>query len=126
MKENTQAVYNLIDQEKNNYDEIILLGYSNGADLLINLLKTYENIPVTYTLCLHPKAHDMSEGFKQQTTTVIITTGIRDEYLKNSELYRYNELLQDQQINSHLHLFNSGHQITRNERKQLERILNNE
>ncbi len=63
--------------EEHDYEKVIFLGYSNGANFILGLLEQHL-IKVDHILLLHPSDLDyhITETYKE--TSVIITTGSND------------------------------------------------
>ena len=78
-----QTILKIVGDNKGK--QISVMGYSNGANILINLLKEYENIPIHDALLYHPSPVRSERPFKtQKNLKVFITSGANDPFINDS------------------------------------------
>lgn len=96
-------------------NSIVLLGYSNGANILQNLLKEY-SLSAQSVLLFHPSSVRPSVPFmKQPQTEVLITYGAQDPYTSKEEFDFLSKKLQDAKINVTSFDHEYGHQLIQEE-----------
>lgn len=118
-----EATYDLLaslQEVINQYDyqnhKITLIGYSNGANLAINLLKEFENVPLNHAVLYHPSAGRIDVDFKkQENLKVLLTSGANDPYITESDFNSLKQQMVDQQIDVQSIHHEYGHQLTNQE-----------
>lgn len=118
-----EATYDLKDTiseiiEKNNFSEhkISLLGYSNGANLIVNYLKEIDNAPVDYVHLYHPSPGRIELEFKPQNNLkVLMTSGKNDPFISEVEFETLKNQLIDKQIDFVTYTHNNGHTLLQEE-----------
>lgn len=85
LREETDMLYQTINQLMNHYrlenNNIVLLGYSNGANIAINLLKEFET-QFNLAILLHPSLGRGEVEFKKQKNlSIFMTSGQNDPYI---------------------------------------------
>ncbi len=126
-----QATYDLhesleevINKYGFNHHQITLLGYSNGANLAINYLKEFENIPVDVALLYHPSAGRSDVEFKKQDgLKVLITSGANDPYISIEAFNELQTLLLNAGIDVKTYHHDFGHQLIQEELEASKELL---
>ena len=115
----SHELYDKIQDLLKEYDleghKINLIGYSNGANILIHILKLYSS-NFEKAVLLHPSSGIEETKFKKQKhLRVLITYGINDPFISEASFKNLKEDLENSKIQTeefkHLH----GHQITQEE-----------
>lgn len=115
LEEETVKLYQQI-QELRRPDHIVtILGYSNGANITQNILKTmqpaYDNV-----LLLHPslvRAH--VPYLPQKQTAVFVSGGVNDPYLSLEQFTGLKRQLEEADIRYEAYISPQGHQLLREE-----------
>lgn len=95
---------------------ITIIGYSNGANIMLNVLKEYENIPVNNIIFYHPSSVRPEVSFKQQKgLNVFITRGRQDPFLSLQQFDALETLFEEAKINAKSYSHDSGHQLLQEE-----------
>ncbi len=126
-----QATYDLdeslnevLDKYELNNHKITLLGYSNGANLAINYLKEFENIPVNVALLYHPSPGRSDVEFKKQDDLkVLITSGANDPYISVEEFNELQSSLISAGIEVKTYHHDYGHQLIQEELEASKELL---
>lgn len=80
-----QEVHDLLKTYHYDKSEVILIGYSNGANLIQNFLRTYET-SFDKAILLHPSMVRKEVPFQPQPhTSVLVTSGVDDPYITGAE-----------------------------------------
>lgn len=119
LKENTDDLFKtingaLIDNKLEDY-VVTILGYSNGANIAINLIKEYETI-FNNLLLFHPSTVRKDIEFKsQENLSVFITRGENDPFINEEEFVQMIEMLKEKniEVNTYTHL--KGHELINEE-----------
>ncbi len=91
----TSDVYETLNEILKDFEgyEVVMMGYSNGANVMQSLLKTYENIGLDYAVLYHPSETLVDERFKvQDNLKVLVTSGKNDPFISDDQL---NNMLSD-------------------------------
>lgn len=119
LKEATDLLRDTIDQLVADYDlsqkKIGLLGYSNGANLAVNLFKEYET---TYDLALllHPSPGRATAAFKPQAQLhALVTSGANDPYISEAEFKQLTDTMAEAGISVEALTHEQGHSLTQAE-----------
>ena len=101
--------------KENTHKPVTILGYSNGANIALNMLKEYENLPFDYALLYHPSPVRAELPYqKQETLKVLLTSGHNDPFISEKEFKQLVEDLQDKMhVESCTH--DHGHQLIKEE-----------
>lgn len=115
----TKELYEFIDEKAAEYrfdrQNIIAIGYSNGANIAANLLFEYENV-LKGAILHHPMVpnHEAAVA-KQEGTHVFIAAGVNDPICPQQEATDLERYLVDAGANVTLEWESNGHQLTMNE-----------
>lgn len=91
----TSDVYETLNEILKDFEgyEVVMMGYSNGANVMQSLLKTYENIGLDYVVLYHPSETLVDVPFKvQDNLKVLVTSGKNDPFISDDQL---NNMLSD-------------------------------
>lgn len=103
--------------------EIILVGYSNGANLIQSMMRNY-TLTFKKAVLLHPSLVDDGKSFLlQPNIQILLTTGERDPYLNNAQC---NLLVIDLKKSAPLmtvYRHGSGHEMTREELSKVQSFI---
>ena len=114
----TKELYEFLDdaatEYKFNRDNIIAIGYSNGANIAANLLYNY-NDALTGAILHHPMVPNRDAHIPQQQTKVFIAAGSNDPMCAPQEATDLQEMLSKQGAAVTLEWEQNGHQLTMNE-----------
>lgn len=115
----TKELYEFIGEKANEYgfdrQNIIAIGYSNGANIAANLLFEYENA-LKGAVLHHPMVpnHEATVA-KQDGTQVFIAAGVNDPICPQQEAIDLERYLTDAGASVTLEWESNGHQLTMNE-----------
>jgi len=93
---------------------IIVLGYSNGANIAANALLQYEDIAKAAVL-MHPMIPTDIYDHRPSSTRILITAGKNDPICPPEQSFGLKQLLESKQMSVDLVWYASGHQITSQE-----------
>lgn len=93
---------------------IDMMWYSNGANFALAIAFTTP-IDINKIIALHPVAPVDDTNNILQNTKIHITTGIDDEYNSPDKLKKLEDLLVKSKADYSIDIFESGHEISRNE-----------
>lgn len=118
-----KAVNELIDiirdaklKLENDSIEVIIIGYSNGANVVIHALKQYANLDFDFFIGFHPSLGFESRQFKSQIKgKIFITYGDEDPYIKEHEFKNLLKGLDEARIEYKIYQHQFGHQLLREE-----------
>lgn len=108
-------VISLLKEYGLEHKEVIVLGYSNGANLIQSMMKHY-NLPFAKAILFHPSLVEAERDFfPQKDLKVFITSGAKDPYISAQD---YNRLVAtikalDIKVVSYNHQY--GHALTEEE-----------
>ncbi|MEK3976887.1 MULTISPECIES: alpha/beta hydrolase [unclassified Psychrobacillus] len=115
----TEELKNFIDEAANNYkfdrDKVVVIGYSNGANIAGNLLFEYKDV-FKGAILHHPMVP--RHGVEVPTmpgTPVFIGAGKNDFMCPATESQELRDILQDSGANVELYWHEYGHQLTQDE-----------
>lgn len=116
----TKNLKNSIDEVIDLYDlknhKITVIGYSNGANIAVNLFKEYENVSLSNAILFHPSSMTPNREFKkQENLKVLISSGKNDPYISEEEFNRLTDLFINGGIDTEVFVHNQGHQLTQEE-----------
>lgn len=110
-----EEIINLSKQYHFDLNETIGLGYSNGANILANLLFLYPNI-IQKAILFHPMVPDRNVDMSNLSkTNVFISSGINDPICPKEESDDLVQLFQNREANVTLNWEITGHQLTYSE-----------
>lgn len=127
LAEETATLKQTIDSLRTKYgsedSRIILLGYSNGANIAVNLLREYET-DYDLALLLHPSAGRAEVPFrKQDKLRVLITSGMNDPFIHEDEFLALEALMMDAGIHTQTFVHSQGHSLTQAELHHAQRAV---
>ena len=117
----TEELKNFIDEAANNYkfdrDKVVVIGYSNGANIAGNLLFEYKDV-FRGAILHHPMVPRRGvEVPAMPGTPVFIGAGKNDFMCPAIESQELKDILQDSGANVELYWHEYGHQLTQDEVK---------
>ncbi|MBM7708236.1 alpha/beta hydrolase [Enterococcus lemanii] len=124
----TQDLYDSLQKVRQQYDlttkKLVLLGYSNGANLGINLLKEFTELPIARAVFLHPSTVRPEIAFKAQTQLkVLLTSGENDPYVTSQQFTNLKQQLEKTPIMTSTFTHAYGHQLIQEELEQVKDFL---
>lgn len=110
-----EFLQNFFDENNINKKKVVLLGYSNGANMAQSLLLHYPNT-YPYIMMHHPMNVKKQMSFtSNDSANVFIGAGLYDPLCPKQESDLLKERLELANINTTLHFEDAGHELTRNE-----------
>lgn len=110
-----EEIVHLSKQYQFDLNETIGLGYSNGANILANLLFLYPNV-IQKAILFHPMVPDRSVKRNELSeTNIFISAGMNDPLILAEETNELFKMYQACKANVKINWENSGHQLTYNE-----------
>ncbi|WP_265456538.1 alpha/beta hydrolase [Enterococcus sp. HY326] len=103
------------------YQEIILIGYSNGANFALGLLEKNPKLATTAIL-LHPSNLDYHFAGKSETK-VILTTGAQDSQSLPGDIVQLKNQLSGHFTDVYLVIADGGHQLTEQELTEIQELI---
>lgn len=95
---------------------VSIVGYSNGANIALNLLKEYENIAIDNALLFHPSPVRVDTQYlKQDRIKVLITSGKNDPFISELEFETLQSDLKNVGIECVEYTHDYGHQLIQEE-----------
>ena len=124
----TTSLKESIDRVIERYDlknhSITILGYSNGANIAVNLLKEFEDFPIAHAILLHPSPITPGKALKKQKNLkVLISSGKHDPYISETEFNHLKEAFMDGGIDVETFVHNHGHKLTQDEINAAKKFL---
>ena len=114
----TKELYEFLDTAAKEYnfsrDNIIAIGYSNGANIAANLLYEYSDA-LTGAILHHPMVPNRDAHIPQQQTKVFIAAGSNDPMCSPQEATDLQAMLSQKGAEVTLEWETNGHQLTMNE-----------
>jgi len=113
----TENLKKFIDDflNKNNYKKVVVIGYSNGANILGSLQFNYGRI-FDGSILMHPMVPLKNFSIKNQgNQKVLITAGKNDLMVNEAEADELFELLKKNNASVEIHKYLSGHNISNKE-----------
>ncbi len=108
---------------KEQYDEIILIGYSNGANFILSLLEKNPDI-ASSTILLHPSELGWKLNKKAKNNRIIITLGANDRIAPPGNIVKMVKRIKEKHyFEVELILLDTGHEITHEEIKMIKEIV---
>jgi phospholipase/carboxylesterase len=119
LEEQTEKYYQEVLSLLKDYDledkEIILVGYSNGANLIQSMMRNYE-LKFHKALLLHPSLVNHEKNLiNQPNIKILLTSGDNDPYLNNQQYKVLVKQFKTAVTNFTTYRHASGHAITREE-----------
>ncbi len=111
-----ESLNNVIEKFDLKDHEIILLGYSNGANLALSYFKEFSNVPIDYALLFHPTTVRPKDQLQPQNRLqVLLTSGQQDPYMKPQQLEQIKQEFEEAQIPLEVFVHPLGHQLVQEE-----------
>lgn len=104
--------------------EVVLMGYSNGANIALNILKEFENVKLDYAILFHPSPVRMDVPFKTQNDLkVLITSGQNDPFISEADFKAISNQLSEKvnEVKEVNHEY--GHQLIQEELTETKKFL---
>ena len=115
----------VLQQYQLNEAQVTILGYSNGANLALNLLRRYENVPYQHIILFHPTTGRPEISFKQQPNCkVLLTYGAADPFVTENDFDMIAAQLKTAVISVNIVKHKSGHKIREEELAAARQLLN--
>lgn len=114
----TQKLEKTISEILKNYSDykITLVGYSNGANIALNLLKEYENMALDNAILFHPSPVREDVAYKEQARlSVLITSGKNDPFISELQFETLFKDLANAGIKCEEFTHDYGHQLIQEE-----------
>ncbi|NLW14957.1 MAG: hypothetical protein GX038_01675 [Erysipelothrix sp.] len=119
LKENTDILHQVITQviEDNNAksSKITAFGYSNGANILSNLMKEYESLPIDNVILFHPSSAREEVAFKKNKAKVFMTSGLHDPFVTQEEFMNMKQSFENSGIVTEIYTHDAGHGLIHEE-----------
>lgn len=110
-----EEIVHLSEQYHFDLNDTIGLGYSNGANILANLLFLYPNV-IQKAILFHPMVPDKNVKMnKLDNTSIFISAGMNDPLILAEETNELFQMYQACEAKVNINWENSGHQLTYNE-----------
>lgn len=103
----------------NDENIISILGYSNGANIITNLLKTYPDLPLDNVMLLHPSVVAQELSFQPQKAFVSLSYGLFDPFISKKDFEAMVKQLDDAGIVNMTINTDAGHALSHDELKAL-------
>lgn len=127
LKTETQNLYEFIVKASKDYDfdlmQSTVIGYSNGANIAISMLFTYDS-PVKRAILLRPMIPTneiVSQSLEQ--TEVVILSGNLDPIVPNNHPIQLKETFNQLKAKTHLYQLNASHGLTQEDLKIIQKHL---
>ncbi|MFT4343550.1 MAG: alpha/beta hydrolase [Candidatus Woesearchaeota archaeon] len=112
VKEEGEKIYNFLQDKIKEYERVIFLGYSNGANMIGALIQLYPHF-ISHAVLLHPmKVLDTKLSTK---ANIIITLGEGDTMIPAAETRKFISYLKESGATVHELIYQGGHGITHDE-----------
>lgn len=127
LKENTDKLHETIQEvlkkELLEDAKITALGYSNGANILLNLLREYDDNPFDNILLFHPSSAREETPFIQKDLNIFMTSGKNDTFITNDQFKEMQKALKnaDNTVKTYTHDY--GHQLIHDELEEAKKFL---
>lgn len=126
-KEKTDELHQLLNQiiEDNNFKDIKMsaLGYSNGANILLNLFREYDNVPFDNVILFHPSSVLETSPYKDSKTNIIMTFGEGDPFITKDQFKDMSKLLKEYKFDVDTIKTKFGHQLIQEELVEAKKYL---
>ncbi|MDI6453640.1 alpha/beta hydrolase [Peloplasma aerotolerans] len=119
LKEESMNLYDFIDKASIKYDfdrnKIVVIGYSNGANIAANLMLTYTN-PFNRAILFHPMVPSRNKlNNKLNQMNIFISSGKNDAMVPQNEVFELTEMFESLEANVDVYWTDAGHQLTHEE-----------
>lgn len=117
-----ENISNLITKYQLTDLNLNIIGYSNGANILVSILKTYQ-LDKAFIGLLHPSIGIKEQEFiKQPNIEVLVTSGNNDPFISESELKYFKQQLEKANIKNNHFIHEEGHSIINPEILKLKEV----
>ncbi len=117
------TITDLLDRYAPEDKRVILMGYSNGANIAVNLFKEYET-DYDLAVLLHPSAGRSNFPFKTQARLrALITSGANDPYICEEEFSTLERMMKEAGIAVESLTHGQGHSLTQSELLLAKRMI---
>lgn len=128
LKKGSEALYediiNVIERYQLEDYKITLMGYSNGANIIKDLLKEYQMPEISKVLLFHPSPITPDKAFKEQKDLhLFMTWGKQDPYMSHAQFKEMKAQIIQAEISLNAFIHEEGHQITPSEIKAAKEFL---
>lgn len=111
-----ESIDNVIEKFQLQNHHIVLLGYSNGANLAISYLKEFEDVPIDVMLLYHSSLVRPQDSIKpQDQLKVLITSGENDPFVTKEQFQVIKQAFIDAGIETETYRHSFGHQLIQEE-----------
>lgn len=118
------TVQEVIEKYQLQSHQLVLLGYSNGANLAINYFKEFENTPIDVALLYHPSMVREDTAFKtQENLSVLISSGANDPYISQEKFEALTQQFENARIKVDTYHHDFGHQLLQMELEYSKELL---
>ena len=119
LKENTDKIHadlqEILVKEQRDQHEIIALGYSNGANLILNLMREYKDNVFSKVILFHPSSAREEIPYIQENIDVFMTSGKQDPYITKDEFKQMQKDLKKTNNKVKTFTHDLGHQLIQEE-----------
>ncbi len=127
LKFQTQELAIFIEAASKTYglesNEVIALGYSNGANIASSVMLTYPEL-ISKAALFHPMIPFVPENPPDlSNTSILITAGTNDPIVSRKETLELNSMFQDYGAEVEIFWHDSGHNLTREELDKTKNFL---
>lgn len=128
LRDNTTVLNDIINKiiEEHNFQDykISMLGYSNGANIAQNLIKTYD-VKIDNLILYHPSPTRMDTPFKKHDNLkVFMTGGDHDPFISKDDFKQIQKMLKEAEIKVKTFVHGGGHELIQEEITETKKFLN--
>lgn len=110
-----EAIQKLVKEHNLDSYDIYTLGYSNGANMIVNMLKRF-NLNMKGHIIFHPAIMNMEDDYiTQNESNAYITSGLQDPYFSTEALELMTSKMKDANIDVSGFMSDFGHQLVQEE-----------
>ncbi|CAM3680176.1 alpha/beta hydrolase [Erysipelothrix urinaevulpis] len=109
-----QEMKNLLAQYDLREDSVTILGYSNGSNIFLNIMRLYQT-KFKNALLFHPSRSNTTTPFKNQEINLFITYGDQDPYVNKDDFQQLEKDLGQEGIQFTTYSHQFGHSLTQDE-----------
>ena len=119
LHEESETLYHFIIQSakthKFNFNQVTIIGYSNGANILAYMLMHYPLL-ISRAIMLHPMVPShILPTVKNQMIKGLITAGLSDTMVPIEQTMDLKKIYDEMSFDCDIKTFNDGHQLTQDE-----------
>ncbi len=118
LDQKTEQLYNTIKELITKYEledfDIFLIGYSNGANMMVNILKNH-TLNVKGHMILHPAIMKMNVPYQKQASSIFISSGSQDPYFSIEAMDAMETGMRDAGMDTTSFMSELGHQLIHEE-----------